>query len=221
MADPGVLQRLQPAGDPVPDPAAVVVVEAARFTVLTDRLIRLEWSSTGAFEDRASFAFPHRRAAVPAFTVHTDRGVTVLDTGALVLRYAPDGGPFTASNLSVDLAHHGGEWVPGQRDPANLGGARRTVDGCRGDAALEPGLVSRSGWALVDDSRAVRFGADGWVEPPADHDGQDWYFFGYGHDFAAAVSDYTRFGGRMPLVPRWVLGSWWSRYFAYNEDHLR
>ncbi len=34
--------RIRLPGDPVPDPAAVLRVGAARFTVLTARLIRLE-----------------------------------------------------------------------------------------------------------------------------------------------------------------------------------
>lgn len=29
------------------------------------------------------------------------------------------------------------------------------------------------------------------------------------------------FGGPVPLVPRWVLGAWWSRYWAYSEADLR
>ena len=59
----------------------------ARFTVLTDRLLRLEWTPDGRFEDRASYAFPTRRGPVPQFTVTEESGTTVLDTGALRLRY--------------------------------------------------------------------------------------------------------------------------------------
>ena len=38
--------------DPIADPAAVVTAGNVRFTVLTSRLPRLEYSPTGAFEDR-------------------------------------------------------------------------------------------------------------------------------------------------------------------------
>ena len=37
---------------PVANSKAMVVSGNARFTVLTDRLIRIEWSRTGSFEDR-------------------------------------------------------------------------------------------------------------------------------------------------------------------------
>jgi Glycosyl hydrolases family 31 len=208
-------------GQPLADPAALVQRGNARFTVLTDRLLRLEWAPDGRFEDRSSYAFPTRRGRVPEFTVAEESGATVLDTGALRLRYRPDGRTFSAANLAIELTGlPGTRWQPGLRDRLNLGGARRTVDGCRGEATLEPGLVSRSGWALHDDGGAMVFGTDGWVQARASSGATDWYFFGYGHDYPAAVRDYTRFGGGVPLIPRWMLGAWWSRYWPYTDAEL-
>ena len=57
--------------------------------------------------------------------------------------------------------------------------------------------------------------------PAPDHALQDWYFFGYGHDYKAALAEYTRFGGPVPLIPRYVLGAWWSRYWAYSDQDLQ
>ena len=39
------------------DPAAIVIGPEVRFTVLTSRLIRMEYSRDNTFEDRASQAF--------------------------------------------------------------------------------------------------------------------------------------------------------------------
>ncbi len=222
MTHDEILDRVRFQGDPVADAAATVVVGQARFTLLTPRLVRMEWAPTARFEDRASYAFPVRRGVASAFDVTTADAVTTIDTGALVVRFTDDGRPFHAGNLAIHLTGAvTADWAPGQRDPANLGGARRTVDDCRGDAVLEPGLVSRAGWAVVDDSGTAVFGDDGWPIGRDDPDALDWYFFGYGHDFAAAVGDYTRFGGSVPLVPRWALGAWWSRYHAYDEAELK
>ncbi len=221
MTHDEIIDRVRFRGDPVADAAATVVVGHARFTVLTTRLVRLEWAPTGHFEDRASYAFPVRRATPPPFTTTTADAVTTVDTGALVLRYTDDGRPFHAGNLTIRLTGAvSAEWTPGLADPTNLRGARRTVDDRHGDAVLEPGLVSRAGWAVFEDTAAV-FDADGWPVARAEPDALDWYFFGYGHDFAMAVGDYTRFGGRVPLVPRWALGAWWSRYHAYDEAELK
>ena len=223
-ASAALLERVRMTGDPVAADAAQVRAGNARFTVLTARLLRMEWSSDGVFEDRGTYAFPQRRAEPPPFEVREEGGATVVDTGSLVLRHAPDGRPFHAGNLSVERAEPPAfRWVPGTVDRHNLGGARRTVDRVRGGAALDPGLVSRSGWALFDDSAGVVFAReDGWVEPrPERPDYQDWYLFGHGHDYAGAVGDYTRFGGAIPLVPRFVLGAWWSRYWPYRDAEIR
>jgi len=49
---------------------------------------------------------------------------------------------------------------------------------------------------------------------------QDWYFFGYGHDYRRALGDYVRVAGRIPLPPRFALGAWWSRYWAYSDQEI-
>ena len=52
-----------------PETQAVVSAPNARFTVLTPRLIRLEFSTAGQFEDRASQAVWTRYQSVPPFEV--------------------------------------------------------------------------------------------------------------------------------------------------------
>jgi hypothetical protein len=110
-------------------------------------------------------------------------------------------------------------WHPG--DPAcdNLLDTTRTLDYVNGYAPLEPGLMSRAGWALLDDSATLVFGDDGWIGPRTPG-GTDWYFFGYGHDYRTCLRDYCHASGSIPLIPRWTLGNWWSRYWAYTQDDL-
>lgn len=214
--------RVGLSGDPLPDPAATVAHGDARFTLLAPRLLRMQWAPGGDHDDRPSYAFPTRRAAAPPFRAESDDGGLLIDTGPLRLRYR--GGRFTPASLEIRLTLAGQEvrWAPDTLDPWNLRGARRTLDGCRGEASLEPGLLSRSGWSLFDDSSSVRFDPQsGWVQPAAAGDRQDWYFFGYGHDFAAALAEYAHFGGAVPMIPRWILGAWWSRFYAYSDQDLR
>ena len=49
---------------------------------------------------------------------------------------------------------------------------------------------------------------------------QDLYFFGYGHDYRKALSDYIRVAGRIPLPPRFAFGTWWSRYWDYSDQEI-
>jgi alpha-glucosidase len=57
------------------------------------------------------------------------------------------------------------------------------------------------------------------IERPAG-ERQDWYFFGYGHDYRQALGDYVRVAGRIPLPPRFAFGAWWSRYWAYSDQEI-
>jgi alpha-glucosidase len=216
-----LFERIAFTGRPKAHPKSFVVRGNARFTVLTARLLRLEWSATGQFEDRSSYAFPTRYAPPPDFALREEDDELIIDTGALTLRYREGSGPFTLENLSISFTLKGERqtWVPSLPDPQNLRGTRRTLDMCEGDAGLDEGLMSRAGWSLFDDSSSVLF-EDGWVVPRPDHELQDWYFFGYGLDYKGALTEYTRFGGKIPLVPRFALGAWWSRYWAYSAQDL-
>jgi alpha-glucosidase len=236
------------ADDPVADPKAVVTVGNARFTVLTPQLIRMEWSADGKFEDHASFVFINRRLPVPKF----QKGLMITDprhpqilitTSALTVDYTTNigEGGFTPQNLAITLTVDGKKvvWHPGDTDPENLQGTTRTLDGALGAKTrepIEPGLVSRSGWALVDDSTRPLFDSSDFrflegekspwpwaMERPANEAPSkylDWYFFGYGHDYRKALGDYVRVAGRIPLPPRFAFGAWWSRYWSYSDQEL-
>src|SRR5271166_5697223 len=148
--------------DPVADPRAVVLAGSARFTVLTPQLIRLEWANDGKFEDHASFAFVNRTLPVPKFTRQIGPGNrVVLKTSALTLVYDPGDtdGKFIPSDLTVSFSLNGEEvvWKPGTQDTGNLLGTTRTLDTARGGVKLEPGLISRDGWTVVDDSARPLF----------------------------------------------------------------
>ena len=207
------------AANPVADPRAVVVSGEARFTVLTPRLLRLEWAPGGRFEDRPSLVFLNRRLPVPAFRQRPEGGWLLLDTDSLQLRYRIGSGRFGPDNLEVHLKRPGVVWKPGTPDHGNLLGTTRTLDGASGAIPLEPGLVSRDGWVLVDDSERPLFDASPWpwVMPRPSGERLDWYFFGYGHDYRAALGDFTRVAGKVPLPPRFAFGTWWSRYWAYTD----
>jgi len=145
--------------NPVADSKAVIIAGHARFTVLTPAMIRMEWSADDRFEDRASFAFVNRRLEVPEFTTTRDGDWTIIKTPELTLRYRADGGRFANDNLSIELQCAGKpvKWTPGMPDTGNLRGTTRTLDGVSGACELEPGLLSRDGWAVVDDSKRLLF----------------------------------------------------------------
>lgn len=228
--------------NPVANPEAVVICDnparngggKARFTVLTPRLIRMEWSDNGIFEDKATLGIVNRNLPVPEFKVSQSKSKTVIRTDALTLIYLHKG-KFDEENLKVTfkMTDFSGEkpkeitetWFPGKDDSGNLLGTTRTLDGCDGITTREPydpGVVSRDGWAIIDESdRHILVPDDSdwgeWVAERDSADRADLYIFAYGHDYKAAVSDFTKIGGKIPLPPKYAFGYWWSRYWQYSD----
>ncbi|MCY1138080.1 hypothetical protein OWR29_08735 [Actinoplanes sp. Pm04-4] len=203
---------------PVADPAAVVRGERYRITVLTEGLVRLEYAEDGVFEDRASTFAVNRQLPVPAFQVFENDDHLEVVTSRFRLTY--DRGPFTTSGLSLavggGISTYHSVWRYGQA-PEDLGGTARTLDNADGAIPLEPGVVSRTGFAVIDDSRSFLFTDDGWVS--ADNVNRvDLYVFAYGHDYAEALKAFYAVSGPQPVVPRWALGNWWSRFHAYSDE---
>lgn len=212
--------------DPVANSSATVIAGNARFTVLTPRLIRMEWAADGQFEDRATLGFVNRRLPVPAFTKTVSGNKTIIKTSDVTLTYTGKG-KFSADNLTVSFQMNGRTvtWHPGMEDKGNLLGTFRTLDGVGGPVErekYEPGVISRDGWVVIDEStRQVLTKDDSdwgeWVENRTDVDRLDLYMFAYGHNYIEAVSDFTKVAGRIPLPPKYVFGYWYSRYWRYTD----
>jgi len=216
--------RQIPDPDPAPNAGAVVEAGDARFTLLSDRMIRMEWAEDGTFEDRATLVVRARGLPVPPHRAYEEDGWQVVETGSLRLRYRTGSGRFAPGNLEVHVKTGGVDtvWRPGREAEGNLGGTIRTLDRVQGSTDLGDGLVSRDGWAVVDDSESPLLVDDdgAWVEARPAGERQDWYFLGYGHDYRAALGDFARVSGRIPLPPRFAFGIWWSRYWAYTDTEL-
>ena len=218
---------------PKADPAATIVHDDVRFTVLTPRVIRMEWAENKQFEDRGTLVFVNRKLPVPQYQQTTEKGWLTIKTEALELKYQLGSGQFTPKNLKVHFAWGEMEksWNPGMENPGNLKGTIRTLDGTDGDYSfyekkkieLEPGLLSRDGWIVIDDSARPTFDDSdwSWVTARTDTPHQDLYFFGYGYDYKAALADFTEIAGRIALPPRYAFGYWFSRWRAFSEKELR
>jgi alpha-glucosidase (family GH31 glycosyl hydrolase) len=213
---------------PVANPKATVSGDKYRFTVLTEGLIRYEYAPDGQFEDRAStFAINRDLGSVPKFEIYEDEAGLEIITNRFHLTY--DRKPFSSSGLLVDvrgkITAWGSQWRFGMDEMGwdgveNFGGTARTLDGANGRCKLEKGIISRSGFASLDDSITMLFDGNGWVgsRRPGGTERKriDGYLFAYGLDFKVAIKAFYAVSGKQPLIPRWALGNWWSRYHEYN-----
>ncbi|PKL50045.1 MAG: hypothetical protein CVV39_01920 [Planctomycetes bacterium HGW-Planctomycetes-1] len=220
-------------GNPVADEKSVVVNNDVRITVLTEGLLRLEWSENGKFEDRASLTFINRNTDVPKYAVTEKDGFLEIKTDKLQLKYKIGSGRFTKDNLSIDInaGEMNAKWHFGDVDNKNLLGTSRTLDGYNGswhyaekkDIELCQGIISRSGWCAIDDSEKPLFDNSDWPWVVARPSGQrqDIYFFGYGYDYKTAMKDFITVAGRIALPPKFAFGIWWSKYWNYDDEQFR
>ena len=209
------------------DDRAVIQGAKWRITVLTPELFRLEYSSDGQFTDEMTQIVVNRRFPVPEFQVKKTGDEIQIITENAELYY--DGQPFSANGLSIRVRGNGGSgtWHYGNTRSGNLKGTARTLDQSEGEDLLydgklrmEDGLFSGAGYAVIDDSRSVTVQPDGTVHPrPAGI--TDLYFFGYGCRFHEGLRDYYHLTGKTPLIPRFALGNWWSRYHRYTEQEYK
>ncbi len=203
---------------PLAKPGAVVAGECYRFTVLTDRLIRLEYQAEGKFVDEPTQRVICRDFPEVDFRV-LDKGDSLeIITDQLHLYY--DKKPFTKEGLTIQLKEsfhpYGSAWAFGDAIK-DLKGTARTLDEADGAIPLEPGLLSREGFTVLDDSETAFLAEDQWPYAK-DRASIDLYFFGYGHNYLACLKDFYRLSGPTPLLPRFALGNWWSRYYKYSEE---
>lgn len=212
-----------------------------RFTVITDGTLRMEYAPDGKFVDDKSFVAVNRTYPQVNFQLKTRGGWVEITTSKMKMRYKKDSGQFTDKNLVITAAKGmlPFTWKPGDKQIGNLKGTYRTLDGMDGDTQtqtwvadtkkdeklkLEDGLLATDGWTFIDDSKCLLFDNNpewDWVKERSANGGQDWYFMAYGHDFKAALKDYTVFAGKMPLPPRYAFGYWWSRYWLYSDKEFR
>jgi len=210
-----------------------------RFTVITDGTLRLEWAADGKFTDNASFVAVNREYPQVDCKVKSRGSWVEITTSKMKMRYKKNSGKFTADNLSIVSAKgmKPFTWKPGTEAKGNLKGTFRTLDGYDGGIfvgnghrnggdipmPIEDGLISTDGWTLIDDSQNLLFDNSDWpwVEERPSQEVQDWYFMAYGHDYKAALKDFTVFAGKAPLPPRYAFGYWWSRYWNYSDQEIR
>jgi Glycosyl hydrolases family 31/Domain of unknown function (DUF5110) len=236
----------------LPQARATTAITAgnARFEFLTPSLVRMEYSSQGRFVDAPTAVVQKRDWPAVAVTQDSSGGWLILTTPALLLRYKLESGAFTASNLLVSWRDPSGDrhaWFPGQPDPGNLGGLTYSLDNIESanlpppgddlgspvhnvipgiDVLLQPatpGLLSRSGYALLDDSATPVWNAGhAWIEPRPGPAGQDWYLFTYNHDYHRPLEEYAELCGPVPMIPRQALGPWVTdlnfEYFPGTAD---
>ncbi len=195
----------------------VVKGEKYRISLLTERLIRLEYSKKGVFVDEKTQTIMNRD--FEAFRFRVEEKEDSLNIITKYLRIIYDKKEFSAEGLKINVSGNFGTtssvWHYGDRNES-LKGTVRTLDTIDGATELGEGVVSKKLWSFIDDSKSMLLVDDDFVIRE-DEEAIDIYFFGYGLDYKEALRDFYKLSGATPLLPRYSLGNWWSRYYKYTD----
>lgn len=219
---------------------AMIAGDHYRFTVLTERMLRMEYSESGVFRDQATQTVVCRDFDLPPFTVDENRERLEITTSSFHVYY--DRQPFHENGLEIKMQNNPylkklSTWYYGDHafeKNGNLKGTTSTLDNANGDVYyalddvivtgipvekvdLGDGVLSKNGFSVIDDSNSLVFGEDGWLYP-AQEGYKDLYFLHYGRDYFGCLRDFYQLTGKAPMLPRFCLGNWWSRYYAYTQE---
>ena len=197
----------------------------ARFTIIENGVIRMEWAENGRFIDEPTFfatrEYKMSRKKVEVSWSEND-GTLIVETPLITLEYTENGQKFSKENLKATLNINGKKvkWNPTKKNKNNLGGAVSTLDGCYGQMDVPEGLIARDGWHVVDDSKTYLL-KDGWLCERDSKHVNDIYLFVYGSDYKGALKSFAKVSGKTPLPRKYTFGSWYSRWHPYTADDFR
>ena len=195
---------------PVAHKSHTLVRNNIRLTVITPCLLRVETQSRGKFCDEPTQSVWFRDFMKPEFKVNESSATVEIKTTKANFLFNLK----TKKMMRIKLRD--GRVVTNYT-AGNLKGTCRTLDVSGGVISLGDGVCSRNGVAILDDSDTLVLKEDGSILPRK-HKGTDEYYFAYGNDYIGATTDLYKLTGRVPLIPRYALSNWWSRYKAYSQD---
>ncbi len=188
-----------------------------RITVLTERLVRLEYNENGIFENSPTEIVWYRNLPKPDFSVTENNKILNIKTKYFELSYVKDK-KFTgsklspSSNLKITLNNTNKVWYYGHPEVRNFGTSTFSLD----EHNKKNGLYSLDGFATIDDSKSNIILEDGSFKK-REYKGIDIYVFLYNKDFFYCLNDYFSITGYPPLIPRYALGNWWDKKESYSE----
>lgn len=205
--------------------AYVYVGHKYRISILSEVLIRFEYSEHGTFNDYPTMFACNRSFSSPKITFREDQNVILLTNDIFTIQYIKEksfiGSRFAPDQyLKVSINGTDKVWYFNHPEVRNFKGAFYSLDDVKNDSKMDKGLFSLDGFVSFDDSRTPILSQNGNLIAP-NYENIDTYLFVYNKDFGLALRDYFKLTGYAPLIPRYTLGNWWFKNEAYNINNLQ
>ena len=216
---------------PLANSENVILWKNYRITVLQPALFRIEQSENKIFRDEATQTVWFRDMPKQDFTAYKEDDYLKITTSvcSLIIGKKREDCRIILNGQAIAIDNAG-----------NLLGTYRTLDEFDGDThvnkstgmrkkgtpqsakiQLGTGVCSMTGVAVFNDENSLTLTNQGEIIASRG-DGSDEYVFAYGSDYRSAVKALYMITGKVPKIPRFALGNWWSRYYVYTDkSYLR
>ena len=198
-----------------------------RISIITERVVRLEYNPDGKFVDAPTQLIKNRDLGYPEFRVNQDANYMEILTKYFRLTYfkkQPFEGPkvdpmkYLKITLISNEKDRQRDWYYKHPEARNMNGNMVGIDVPSSKSSYR-GLYSLEGFASIDDSFNKILNPDGTQQDRAPGS-IDIYVFMYDKDFRQALLDYYKMTGFPELIPRFALGNWWSRNTDYDDKKI-
>ena len=192
-----------------------------RITVLTERLVRLEYSPTGEFNNNLTRLVSNRSFSKPDFSFKEDNNTLFISTSYFDLLYHKersfDGGKVhPTKNLSIKLKGTDRVWYYNHPEVRNY----KYISGrVKNKIRTSKSLYSMDGFVSIDDSLGYDKLQSGELSPKLSQS-MDIYVFMYNKDFYYCLNDYFNLTGYPDMLPRYAIGIMITKNAIYDQYSL-
>ena len=200
-----------------PNEECIIKGDKYRFTILSERLIRIQFNESSMFHDEPTQLVVNRNFNKPEFKIKEDKNYLEVFTKYFKLYYVKNTSYKNSKNFRVELLNTDRFWhykhVEAKNYPSSL-----AIE--NGKVLNSKSLYSLDGFVSINDSNGIIVNQDGTMKESVDN-GVDIYLFMYNNDFDGCLKDYFTLTGYPALIPRFALGNWWNRNNDYNDKTLK
>ena len=195
-----------------------------RITVLSQILLRLEYSETGVFLDETTEFARNRNFSIPQFKVQQDERFLVIETNYFKLEYIKEksflGTKFVPEqNLKVMLKDTDRYWYYNHVEARNFKSIGYSLDNAENIKINNKGLYSTDGFVSIDDSKSLIIKNDEFFQRNTKE--IDIYLFMYKRDFGLCLRDYCTLTNKPIMLPRYMFGNIWNKDTYYTDQNLK
>ncbi|MBN1899422.1 MAG: DUF5110 domain-containing protein [Spirochaetes bacterium] len=206
-----------------PKKARSLVFKNIQFTFYSHLSLKIDYSPLSKFINKDLFVTDIKRIENVGTRIIQKGDRTWVFTSRLKIQFREKKGQIDPRSLRIFYRYNKKykKYVWGMKDRKNLKGS--ALDLLKFPIVrknkLTDGVLSREGYFAFRNEKFTFWTKErDW----ALHEYYPGYeiliFIGYGDDFDLGLKEYARIFGNVPMVPKWVFGFWYSRWYHYHQN---